>query len=331
LDALDDWEQHKSRLNCSNLQVAVSTWVDNNNNDFKKRDKLSNGLCKKLAIECGQDALRFKDIPTVAIFGDAARNNHLVGQLHQTIANPNPPPANIFWFRRDPPNRIEVSKKSITAWMSTLNNRGRNLAVILIDTQSVDRGVKVKWDGSKKVLNHMIEVLKKAEELALPVFEFWMSVNAINYNIFNLRTQDAGTILDLRKILHKRNRRNTVYTLRKPSGNIFVGDVFEKERGYVHPDDGLPGKFELPGRPFEQILAGLPNPIDIFVVMGYDANNCVAASMFGGFKPAPNNQFVKGILDRGYNVITSRSLLASTNEPLRADEGWPYMGPCRAV
>ena len=330
-NALAAWEDDKTRQNSMDLQTAVSLWVHNDNDDFKKRDKLSNGLCKKLAIQCGQDQLRFKKIPTVAIFGDVNRNNHLVGQLRQPIVNPNPPPPNIYWFHRDPPNRVEVSRKSITAWMSILKNRGRNLAVILIDTQSVDHGVNVRWDGSKKVLNHMIEVLKKAEELELPVFEFWKSENLNTYNI-KKQIRDGGTILDLRKILHKKKRRNRVYTLRKPSGNVFEGDVFEKRTGaeYVHPDDGVPGTAESAGQSFEQILAGL-NQIHVFVVMGFDANMCVAASMFGAFQGAVPRTFVKGILDRGYNVITSRSLLASANTPLKADEGWPYMGPCQAV
>jgi nicotinamidase-related amidase len=215
--------------------------------------------------------------------------------------------------------------------MSILNDKPRNLAVILIDLMSINNGVLEKWDGSKKVLNHMMEVLKKAEELGIPVFEFWKADNAGTYNIKKQR-QDGGTILDLRKILHKKNRRNTVYTLRKPSGNVFEGDVFTKrtDAGYVHPDEGVPGTAESAGQSFEQILAALPNPIHIFVVMGYDANMCVAASMFGAFH-GTTHVFVKGILDRGYNVITSRSVLASGNQPLKAEEGWPYMGPCRAV
>jgi hypothetical protein len=212
------------------------------------------------------------------------------------------------------------------------NNRNRNLAVILIDLMSMNNGVLEEWDGSKKVLNHMMEVLKKTEELGLPVFEFWKADNPRTYNI-KKQIRDGGTILDLRKILHKKNRRNTVYTLRKPSGNVFEGNVFEKQTtGYVHPDHGVPGTAELPGRPFEEILQdpGLPNPIHIFVVMGYDANLCVAASMFGAFD-GTTHVFVKGILDRGYNVMTSRSILASDNRPLTAEEGWPYMGPCQAV
>jgi nicotinamidase-related amidase len=60
-------------------------------------------------------------------------------------------------------------------------------------------------------------------------------------------------------------------------------------------------------------------------VTGFDANMCVAASIFGtgtvgeGYEP--------GFLDYGFDVITSRFVLASGGRPLRAQDGWPYMGP----
>ena len=60
-------------------------------------------------------------------------------------------------------------------------------------------------------------------------------------------------------------------------------------------------------------------------VTGFDANMCVAASIFGtgtvgaGYEP--------GFVDYGLDVVTSRFVLASGDRPLRAQDGWPYMGP----
>jgi len=323
LDRLQDWEGGKTFERQIDLMLAVGNWIATNERDFKKRDKLSGGLCKKFAIQCGQDELRFNKIPTVAMFGDDSRNSHLEN-LHGVLqVHVHGQPAKL-WYARNPPTRIEVSKKSIMDWMSILNRR-RELAVILIDVQSTERGVKKKWDGSTKVLNHMIKVLKKANELALPVFEFWMGQNRNGYNISNLRTQGTGTILDLRKTLHKPNRRNEVYTLRKPSHNIFDGDVFMKKITGV----GADGREENEGELFDNLLLNYPTPFDIFVVMGFSANHCVGASIFGGFDA--NRNYKEGLLDRGYNILTSRSLLASEDDNLQAFESWPYMGPCQAV
>jgi len=67
------------------------------------------------------------------------------------------------------------------------------------------------------------------------------------------------------------------------------------------------------------------NATGIFVV-GYDANMCVAASIFGSGGVGPAYQ--RGFLDYGFNVITSRYILASGGLALRSQDGWPYMGPC---
>ncbi|OQY07231.1 MAG: hypothetical protein B6I22_03540 [Desulfobacteraceae bacterium 4572_123] len=44
----------------------------------------------------------------------------------------------------------------------------------------------------------------------------------------------------------------------------------------------------------------------------------------GGVGPA----YQRGFLDYGFNVITSRYILASGGRALRSQDGWPYMGPC---
>jgi nicotinamidase-related amidase len=62
---------------------------------------------------------------------------------------------------------------------------------------------------------------------------------------------------------------------------------------------------------------------DVFVT-GFDANMCVAATIFGSGHKGP--EYVPGLLDHGFNVVTSRSVLASAGRPLRTGDGWPYMG-----
>ncbi len=60
-------------------------------------------------------------------------------------------------------------------------------------------------------------------------------------------------------------------------------------------------------------------------VTGFDANMCVAASIFGTGTVGPG--YEPGFVDYGFDVVTSRFVLASGDRPLRAQDGWPYMGP----
>ncbi len=69
-----------------------------------------------------------------------------------------------------------------------------------------------------------------------------------------------------------------------------------------------------------------------YVVVGWDANQCVAAAIFG-VEP-PFDPYVPGLLDFGGNVITSRNLLgANATGSLESKWGWPPIGqsPPRAI
>jgi hypothetical protein len=63
-----------------------------------------------------------------------------------------------------------------------------------------------------------------------------------------------------------------------------------------------------------------------FVVVGWDANQCVAAAIFG-VEPA-NQPYVPGLLDFGWTVVTSRNLLgANLDNALESRWGWPHIAP----
>jgi len=61
------------------------------------------------------------------------------------------------------------------------------------------------------------------------------------------------------------------------------------------------------------------------VVMGFDANQCVKGTIFGSL-PSNGRPYIQGLLDLGYTVITSRSLLASSLRPLDHDTWGPMSG-----
>lgn len=64
---------------------------------------------------------------------------------------------------------------------------------------------------------------------------------------------------------------------------------------------------------------------DVFAT-GFDANMCVAATIFGTGVKGPG--YTPGLLDHGFNVLTSRFVLASGGRALQGNDGWPYMGRC---
>lgn len=68
------------------------------------------------------------------------------------------------------------------------------------------------------------------------------------------------------------------------------------------------------------------NNINTVFVAGFDANLCVATSIFGN--GAVGTDYDKGFLDYGFDVVTSRFIVASGDRPLQGSGGWPYMGNC---
>ena len=67
--------------------------------------------------------------------------------------------------------------------------------------------------------------------------------------------------------------------------------------------------------------------VSYLVVVGWDAHQCVAAAIFGAeqIKPQP---FIPGLVDFGFDVVTSRNLLgANVAGELESKWGWPHIGP----
>jgi hypothetical protein len=65
--------------------------------------------------------------------------------------------------------------------------------------------------------------------------------------------------------------------------------------------------------------------VDYLVVMGWDANQCVAAAIFG-VEPY-TEAYVPGLLDYGWDVVSARNLLgANEDNELESKWGWPYIG-----
>jgi hypothetical protein len=88
--------------------------------------------------------------------------------------------------------------------------------------------------------------------------------------------------------------------------------TLDKPKQDMFDDSGFEPKIEALG-------------LDAVVVMGWDANQCVATAIFGTVRT--DKSYVVGLLDFGLTVVTSRGVLGSNNRDLEPDLGWPYVGP----
>ncbi|HEY3823940.1 MAG TPA: isochorismatase family protein [Bryobacteraceae bacterium] len=259
------------------LMGAVATWRDKQPNEFANRDRISGGLCTKLAIEVGISELRKETIKSFQLIG----------------------------MRNDAPTtrqipRVVLGFLPVHEAMIGLSQHIR-LGVILIDVQNREVAqVDQRWNGVATILDNMCDVLDKANEMDLPVMEFWMAERA------EADLAKQGTLRELSQRL--RNRAN-VTTEKKPTHNAFEGT-------------GLATWLER-----NRLVGGS------CVVMGYNANQCVGATIFGGVgRPtARGTPYIPGLLDRGVNVLSSRGILASGGFHLSASEGWPYIGLCSKI
>jgi hypothetical protein len=226
------------------LALAVSKWREEKPEEFRKRDERSNGMCSKLAIELGDNTLRENDGTVLFTMQPQNKNQHLNGSDWDVL------PQQAANLLRYPPT-VTYYNEAPTAVMAKAKFQQpeyRKLGVIMVDCDGGDNthGYNKKWLGQQKqtVLQYMVAVLQKAREMNVPVMEFWKAQNP----------GEPNTNVRLKNVLGQMHYYN-VTTVRKPSGN-----------GFVHT--GLDIWLKL-------------NQIKTVVVMGYQANMCVAATIFG--------------------------------------------------
>jgi hypothetical protein len=188
--------------------------------------------------------------------------------------------------------RVEVTAHTVPAYMKILKERGERVGIVLIDAfgagDSIQKhGFNRRYGNQEStVLDNVKDVLRTAREHNMPLFEVTM--------------QKADTWKELKDLFPTK-----VLSIDKPKQPLFAGD----ER-YVQ---SALNKFR------EEELSNI-------VVMGWDANQCVAAAIFGVY--THTGEFVPGLLDFGLNVVTARNLLgANEDNQLESKWGWPHIGP----
>lgn len=196
LKALDAYHKCKSKFAEGNLQIALSSWRELSPKEFKNRDLVSGGMCRKLAIELGVAEFQDNTIPSVRLLGEA----------RPKVATRHVP-------------KTEISKMNIVDRMVDIHQANQassgKLGLVLIDVQSTGHGVglNVKWDGVTTVMTNMIATLEKAVLLDLPIIEFWVG----------RETVIPGTLPEIRRII---TQSNALTSSHKPAFNCFDGTKF---------------------------------------------------------------------------------------------------------
>ncbi len=185
---------------------------------------------------------------------------------------------------------VTVTNQTVAAYIESRNDRG---GVVVID--AFGDGASVAAHGFSRrygnqestVMENIVAVLQKAREKKMPVFDVVMGSHTTWKELTDEYTPER-------------------YTIVKPVQALFMG-----KKSYV-----------------DAALKTIQDcNLDYLVVVGWDANQCVAAAIFGveQIKPQP---FIPGLVDFGWDVVTSRNLLgANETGQLESKWGWPHIGP----
>lgn len=269
--ALTDYHLDPSPGNRQTLTGAVYTWKTTDPNEFENRDRISGGVVRKLAVQCGLDDYRPPASPAVKFIG---------------VQRVNPD-------RRREPQVVPLSDSVITV----LKANAATSAVLVIDLYGNDfhaQGLNQRYGSDNATVSQHIQDLlgatafdDRGKKVTVPVFVCCKNTTPLDQAI--------------------------VGTFKNAIANPVRGEPVVSGTNSVLSGTGLADTLRK---------AGVQN---VFVT-GFDANMCVAVTIFGS--GAVGKGYIPGLLDDGFDVITSRFIVASGDIPLRTQDGWPYMGPC---
>ncbi len=283
------------------LKCSLIAWQDKKKGEFKKRDDKSEGLVRRLCVEAGIDDLRPPPAHTIKLIGDC----RVSVKTESTLYNPDKshPNEGITGGKAAP--KVQRLDKNISFVLQEmqLDEEPSKPAVIIVDLYGGDlksQGLEKVCDG-KKIAEHIDDLLSATE--GVPVIVCAKG-----------RTLQTGGPL------------GGTYT----SGHSKEDAIQERFRSKIA---GKIEHFAFSRTNCVLVESGILEVLtknritDVFVV-GFDANMCVAATIFGSeFGTDKGRKYYPGLLDFGFNVISSRFVVGSGNSPLKGSEGWPYMGP----
>ncbi len=278
------------------LKAAARLWRRNHPKEFANRDKLSGGLCSKLLRE-------------LAIPPQLQESPEPNCMAYEIVVDPD-----IDDMKPAKGKFTKLGGSVLDAIRHQASKDGIRIGVLIIDVQTNDKrgaldeasrvgnGLHVKYD-SRSVLQNQADVVGLAAELKIPIF-----------NVTSAASE--GSVRTVNELTSK----------------------FPKEDANVHSyrktDNNVMGQLDMSGK--SVFLKTLEEQMGVggdryLVVMGFNANQCVQGSVFGNpGKRDYKNVYgedekgypkARGLLEYGFTIITSRTILASSNAVLEAAWG----------
>jgi nicotinamidase-related amidase len=243
--------------------------------------------------------------------------------------------------------------------MQTLHLSDRAIAVVLIDMQSTGDVGQHRIYGGKSVLSHQQAVLKAAAELHMIVYD--IVIDPDDARKLDPRNRPVVDLEPEEKLeLVKRQRRDSYAQAANIKTVSVLRDLYGGGAQVRHiPKPSHPSFI---GTLFAEHLRA--DGIETVVVMGYDANQCIKATVFGApgeermqtdhnptdkevsalrekeqglslqqavdrltTKKKVVTPYTPGILDLEIDVLTSRAVMASSARPL--EEEWGILAGLR--
>jgi nicotinamidase-related amidase len=289
------------------LLHSILDWKAKKNKEFEARDVKSNGLVRRLCVEVGIDDLRPPPAHTIKFVG----NSRVVVESESTLYNPEKPhPNEQIGGGLATPVITRLDKRISVLLQEMQSGIGGKPALLIVDLYGDDlrgQGLEMVCEG-KKISDHIDELLQASE--GIPVI---ICAKGSTYGFE--RDPKTGAQLPGGTYSAGHNKENAlIKRFREKIAGDIVHFAFSKTN-CVLVESGIIQKLnEL-------------RVSDVFVI-GFNANMCVAATIFGSaFGTDAGKKYYPGLLDFGFNVITSRYVVGSGSAPLKGDEGWPYMGP----
>jgi nicotinamidase-related amidase len=237
--------------------------------------------------------------------------------------------------------------------MERLMRADASIAIVLIDMQTDnDVGQRAMYAG-KTVLQHQQDVLKAAAALKMIIYD--IVIDDVAAKAFGHATTElAGLPGERKQEILARQRRDSYVGQGKFTTVSVLRDLYRP--GGLVRHIPKPSHSSFVGTLFADHLRA--DGIKTVVVMGYDANQCIKATVFGvpsttwnavdGPDPTPDeilkvmqankkltqaeatlraakktkqiiDPYVQGLLDRDISVLTSRAVLASSNRALESE------------
>lgn len=263
------------------LEAAVATWILNDPKEFGNRDKISSGLCRKLANELRVPTLPREAKQSLITAYELTKQTKGGGAVRCKA-------------------KTTSLKCSLEDQMFRLHDEGQadRVGILVIDMQAKPGG-KDKVSGadvrynSNTVTENQASALEAAAAYGMHVFEIRITrvLQGAGVDGSTVYHNDP-TVPELKSLMPAEGSSRYV-AIDKPFYNSFQGTSLADE---------------LRGR-----------SIGTAIVMGFDANLCVLNTIFGTPEGAEytkegtqKRDYIDGLLDRDLTVITSRVILAAS-------------------